>query len=234
MASNNLRNNELITRAGLIPNERELPYSITTTDVESYLQSKVDIVANGDGGSGVNVRVYTTEAGKEFLPFVVILPLDVLDDEGKKSKKNLPSIFDTKGESGVANMKDKYYKVFSPYIYTKEDESAFFSEDWRRARRVNRETSPVLKSLRQPKVTAMENGNVKVVSFMIDPIRIFHDMLSLANDNRSFRICINGWQKIQTGEFRYDVSRIVNKGKGGKKYRDTFADELNRKMRGNR
>ena len=234
MASNNLRNNDLITRAGLTPNERELPYSITTSDVESYLQTKVDVVSNRVGDSGVNVRVYTTEAGKEFLPFVVILPLDVLENEGKKSRKEIPSIFDTKGESGVANMKDTYYQVFSSYIYTKDDESAFFSEDWRRARRVNRETSPVLKSLRTPKVTSMENGNVKVVSFMIDPIRIFHDMLTLANDNRSFRICINGWQKIQTGEYRYDVSRVVNKGKGQKKYRDTLADELNRKMRGNR
>ena len=231
MASRN--NFELETRAGLTPNERELPYSITTSDVESYLQKKVSVVTNRDGGGDVNVRVYTTEAGKAFLPFVVILPLDVLENNGKKIKKDMPTIFNTREESGVASMKSSFYKLFAPYVYTKDDESAFFSDDWRRARHVNRETSPVLKSLRTPKVTSMENGNIQVVSFMIDPLRVFHDMLQM-EDGRTFRVDIQGWQKIQTGEYRYDVTRCVNKGKGGKKYRDTLADELNRKMRGNR
>ena len=235
MASKNYQtNNELITRAGLAPNERELPYSITTSDVESYLQGKIDIVANRDGGSGVNVRVYTTEPSKTFLPFVVLLPLDVLESEGKKNKNQVPSIFNTSDDTGSANLKKPYYDVFSPYIYNKRDEGAFFADDWRRRCNISRETSPVLKSLRTPKVSSMENGNIRVVSFMIDPLRVFHDMLTIQNDNRSFKVAITGTQKIQTGEYRYDISRIVTKGKGGKKYRDTLANELNRKMRGNR
>lgn len=228
---------ELQTRAGLTPNERELPYSITTSDVEQYLQRKVNLVMNRDANDGetkdISVRVYTTEAGKSFLPFVVILPLDALENTGKKSQKSVPAIFDTRSTESSAKMKKSLYTLFSTYCYTKDDEQAFFSDDWRRARRVNRETSPVLKSLRTPKVTSMENGNVQVVSFMIDPLRVFFDMLTMSDDPRSFRVDINGWQKIQTGEYRYDVTRVVNKGKHGKKYRDTLADELNRKMRGN-
>ena len=235
-------NNELRTRAGITPNEAELPFSITTRQVEDYLQRKVDIVMNRGANNGetrepIEVRVYTTEAGKSFLPFVIVLPIDALEDTGKKNKNNkkkMAAIFDTKSSEGTGNMKPALYELFRSYTYTKEDESAFFSEDWRRARRVNRETSPVLKGLRTPKVTTMNDGNLQVVSFMIDPLRVFHDMLKMEGDNRSFKVEVQGWQKIQTGEYRYDVLRAVTKGKRGKKYRDTFADELNRKMRGNR
>ena len=237
MASNN--QNELVTRAGLNPNETELPYSITTTMVEKYLQNKIDVVMNRSANNGgqsekIELRLYTTEAGKAFLPFVVVLPMEALEDRKKKNKKPMPSIFDTKDTDGSANLKPELYKLLSAYTYNKEDETAFFSDDWRRARRVNRETSPVLKNLRTPKVTSMENGKLRVVSFMIDPIRVFHDMLIIPTDNRSFRVEVTGWQKIQTGEYRYDLKRVINKGKNGKKYRDTLADELNRKMRGNR
>ena len=233
-------NNDLRTRAGISPNEAELPFSITTRQVEDYLQRKLDVVMNR-GGNGetrepIEVRVYTTEAGKSFLPFVVVLPMDVLEETGKKNKnkKKMAAIFDTKSCEGTSNMRPEYYNLFSSYIYTKDDESAFFSDDWRRARRVNRETSPVLKGLRTPKVTTMNDGALQVVSFMIDPLRVFHDMLKMEGDNRSFKVEVQGWQKIQTGEYRYDVLRAVTKGKRGKKYRDTVADELNRKMRGNR
>lgn len=229
---------ELQTRAGLTPNERELPYSITTSDVEQYLQRKVNLALDRDANDSetkdISVRVYTTEAGKSFLPFVVVLPLEALESGGKKSHKKIPAIFDTKSNDSEARLKQVLYRLFSSYIYTKDDEQAFFSDDWRRSRRVNRETSPVLKSLRIPKVTSVENGNVQIVTFMIDPIRVFHDMLVMPDDQRTFRADITGWQKIQTGEYRYEVTRAIVKGKNGKKYRDTLADELNRKIRGNR
>lgn len=226
------------TRAGINPTETELPFSISTHQVEEYLQKKIDVILNRvsqENGStdkeSIDVRVYTTEAGGNFLPFVIILPMEALEEKAKKQNRNTPSIFNAKDADGTASMKPELYKLFSSYIYTKDDESAFFSEDWRRARRVRRETSPVLKSLRTPKVTNMENGRLQVVSFMIDPLRVFHDMLSMKDDNRSFKVDINGWQKMQTGEYRYDVVRVVTKGGKGKKYKDTLADELNRKMR---
>lgn len=227
------------TRAGIAPNEKELPYSITTHDVEEYLQGKIDVVLNrmasqnGTVKESIDVRVYTTEAGKSFLPFVVILPMDVLEKRPKKSNKKVPSIFDTKGTDGSANMRPELYKLFSAFVFNKDDEQAFFSDDWRRARHVNRETSPVLKGLRTPKVTSMENGRLQVVSFMIDPLRVFHNMLEIEGDTRQFKVDITGWQKMQTGEYRYDVNRVINKGKN-RKYRDTLADELNRKMRAGR
>lgn len=241
---------ELKTRSGLMPNETALPYSITTSKVESYLQSKVDVLLNrmaeerrkrrekrdddDEDLPVVNVKVYTTEAGKSFLPFVVILPTDVLEQKNKNTRKKMASIFDTKNEDGTANMRKEFYELFKSYVYNKSDEEAFFSDVWRRERHVSRETSPVLKSLRTPKITSMDNGKLQVVSFMIDPIRVFHDMLVSEDDRRNFKIEVVNWQKIQTGEYRYDIKRVINKGKNKQKYKDTLAAELNRKMLGRR
>ena len=227
----------LTTRSGLTPNEAQLPFSITTSDVESYLQKKIDTVLNraasGNSASKIDVRVYTTEAGKSFLPFVVILPLEALEDKNQKKQKPMPSIFDTKGTDGTANLKKEIYEVLSAYTFNKQDGEMFKSDSWRRDHHVNREATTVLLGMRTPKVVSMEGGRLKVVELMIDPIRIFHDMLKMPNDNRNFMINVDGWQKIQTGEFRYDVKRALNKNKG-KKYKNTLADELNRKMRGYR
>lgn len=230
---------EIRTRSGVTPNEQALPYSITTSKVESYLQDKIDVVVNRmakeNGGKveDISIRVYTTEAGKAFLPFVVILPMDVLQQRNKQKKK-MASIFDTKSEDGTAAMKTEFYELFKSYVYNKDDEAAFFSDEWRRLRHVSRETSPVLKSLRTPKVNKMDNGHLQVVSFMIDPIRVFHDMLASDDDRRNFKVDVVNWQKIQTGEYRYDLKRVINKGKNKQKYKDTLAAELNRKMLGRR
>lgn len=92
----------------------------------------------------------------------------------------------------------------------------------------------ILKEYRIPKVTTMNNGGVRYVSFMIDPIRIFHDMLTSDDDRRTFKIEIVNWQKMATGSYRYDIKRVINKNKNKQKYKNTLAAELNRKMQGRR
>ena len=111
------QNNNLTTRSGLNPNESKLPYSITTSDVEAYLQKKIDTMLNkvatqtNTQPEKIDVRVYTTEAGKSFLPFVVILPLEVLESGRSKKQKQMPSIFDTKETDGTAKIKKEIYEV---------------------------------------------------------------------------------------------------------------------------
>ena len=231
----------LQTRAGLSPSEKKLPYSITTSQVEAYLQKKVDVLCNRDKSlpQNVDVRVYTTEVGKYFMPFVIVLPTSVLVDRTKQKKNtNIDGFFDVHEQSSrVEEMLKPFKALFGAYTYNKEDTHAFSSNDWRRARGVTRTTSNVLRTMTLPRVSSFrgDGGNkTNVVTFLLDPIRVFHDMLTMQDDSRDFSVDIGRWQKIKTGEYKYFVDRSVRHGKNNRKYNDTFANELNRKMRGQR
>jgi hypothetical protein len=235
MASNEMYK----TRAGIQPSEQELPFSITTADVEQYLQRKLNVVVNGMrqnklyDGDDIEVKVITVEMGSKFIPFTVVLPMDVLKNKDKSRfiRKDEPSIFNPKQSDATVIIHEPIMKMFSSYVFDKADGEAFYSADWRRARGVSTTTSAVLKRNRLPRIQKLNNGTMEKVTFLIDPIRVFHDMLMMDNNNANFRVEIENWQKIRSGEFRYDMKRVINKKKN-KKGGSSFADELNRKMRG--
>lgn len=233
MASNEIYK----TRAGIQPSEKELPFSITTTEVEEYMQRKLNVVVNGmrqNGlykGDDMEVKVVTVEMGSKFVPFTVVLPMNVLRDKKKNRPNDELSIFNPKDSDATVNIHEPIMKMFASYVFDKADGEAFYSADWRRARGVSTTTSAVLKRNRLPRVQKLNNGSMERVTFLIDPIRVFHDMLMMENNNTNFRVEIENWQKIRSGEFRYDMKRVIN-NKKGKKGGNNFAEELNRKMRG--
>lgn len=234
MASNEIYK----TRAGILPSEQELPFSITTTDVKQYMQRKLNAVVNGMrqnglySGEDIEVDVITVEMGSNFIPFTVVLPMSVLRGERKRRSRDELSIFNPKDNDATVGIHEPIMKMFASYTFDKADGEAFFSADWRRARGVSHTTSAVLKNNRLPRVQKFNNGSLERVTFLIDPIRVFHDMLMMENTNTNFMVNICGWQKIRSGEFRYDMKRTLNNKKKGKKGGNTLADELNRKMRG--
>ena len=234
MASNEIYK----TRAGIQPSEKELPFSITTTDVEEYMQRKLNVVVNGmrqNGlwrGDDIEVKVITVEMGSKFVPFTVVLPTNVLKDRKNRQSNDELSIFNPKDNDMTANVYEPIMKMFASYVFDKADGEAFYSADWRRARGVSTTTSAVLKRNRLPRVQKLNNGSMERVTFLIDPIRVFHDMLMMDNNNTNFRIEIENWQKIRSGEFKYDMKRVVNNKKGKGKGNNNWIDDLNRKMKG--
>lgn len=225
---------EFQTRAGIEPSQTSLPFTITTEQVRDYLQKKLDIVVNKGlpEDSKISINVYTTEAGVNFLPFVVILPEEAENRDSAKASNNIPMIFNTKEIEKTVKLKDPIYKLFSSYAYNKKDKEAFFSDDWRRIRRVSRNTSSMLKQLSEPKKVNIRNASC--IALLVDPIRVFHDMLIMQNDNRDFMVEIVKWQKIRSGEYRYDIKRVINSKKGkNNKYKDAFFNEINNRIKGN-
>ena len=231
MASNDIYR----TRAGIQPSEQELPFSITTIDVENYLQRKLNVVVNGMrqngiyNGEDIDLNVVTVEMGSKFIPFTVVLPMSVLKEKKYRPKGEL-SIFNPKDSDATVNIYEPIIKMLSSYSYDAADGKAFFSADWRRARGVSTTTSNILKRNRLPRIQKFNNGSMERVTFLIDPIRVFHDMLVMDGNNTNFRVDIENWQKIKSGEFRYDVKRVTTKKKkhkGGK----GLADEINQRMR---
>lgn len=218
------------TRAGLVPSNKALPFSVTTSEVEEYLQKRVDTLAKNGKIERVNIRVYSTEASNKFIPFVVVLPDTVLKNRSKGSRNEAEYIFSPKTEEKNIDIIDPLYQLFGAYIYNKGDENMFFSDAWKREVNVRNGTAYSLKKLRTPKLTTY--GGTKVVLFMIDPLRIFHDMVVSDDDKRDFRIDITNIKKMETGKFRYDFKReILDSGKN-KKYHKTLIEELNYRMRG--
>lgn len=227
----------LETRAGLYPSKKQLPYAITTSIAEKYLQDKVDVICAKakELPNSVDVKLYTTEPGRNFAPFVIVLPTSVLVEKGKKNRenKNVDAFFDNKTYSDEENLLEPFKKLFGAYTFNKHDVKAFMSNDWRRARGVDRRTSDTLRSMALPRTNSYGSGDkrVTVVTFLIDPLRLFYDMLKMKDDNRDYHVEIERWEKVKDGEFRYYVKRMINRGKKNK-YGDTIARELNRRMRG--
>ena len=226
--------NGIKTRAGIAPSNKALPFSVTTSEVEEYLQKRVDAMVKASQGKvkGCSVKVYSTESGRNFIPFVVVLPTDIITNKTKQTDNDMEYIFNQKNEDTNVILDQAYYKLFSSYTFDKNDEEAFFSDNWRRVMGVYKNTSYTLKKLRTPKVTTF--GNTKVILFMIDPLRVFHDMVVSEDDKRDFLIDINNIKKIETGKFRYDFKREISDSKKGKKYQKTIIEELNYRMKGGR
>lgn len=232
-------------RSGLRPNEKNLPYTITTQNVRDYLQGKFDVIvdkmnqANRDEHQKrIDIKIFTTEAGGAFLPFIIMLPLDVLARSNKNNSDTEPAIFhpEEDEDTDVVSLKNEFFQLLKIYAFSKEDESAFFSDDWRRQRKVSRETSRNLKSLRTPKLNRYGSGGDKVpyVIMLLDPIRIFHDMLIFSDNQTDFTVEIKSWQRLQKGgEYSYDVIRRMF-GKGKKKYSTQYVDEINKMLRQHR
>lgn len=233
---------KFLNRAGLRPDESELPYSITTKKVEEYLQKKLDVVIkkmNERAESNPNfkkidpitINVITTEVGSKFVPFVVIFPMNVLIDKGCKNKGG-NDIFNPKREDNSAQMYPEIKKLFDSISYDNKDRDAFKSVNFRRELGIRREAGIQMLMMSKPKISSFNNGRNKVVTLMVDPIRVFYDMLKSADgkDNRNYHVEITEFSRIRTGEYTYKVKRVLNKK--NQSYSKSFAEELNHKMQG--
>lgn len=220
------------TKSGLKPDDNGVPFSITTQQVEKYLQQRVDVVTKSANIDSVEIKVYTTEPGKYFCPFVVVLPTSVLQNQNQSSEDDEPSIFTPNKSSKRIRLKPEIYHLFKLYIYNEDDEKAFFSNDWKNRTGVRSDASAALKQIRVPSLQKSEG--TEVIMFLLDPLKIFHDMLKYKDDNRQYRITIKTLKKIRTGEFVYGVERSLSNSKGNKKYKDVLINEINKKLRGGR
>lgn len=221
------------TVSGITPNTKKLPYEITTADVEKFLTKKVNgIQAKFEPNSDpIEVSVYSTESSKLFVPFVVLLSMNAAATKNEKKTSGADPFFteDRRTGGNPATLKKYIYELFQLYAYNKDDANAFNSDDWRRARGVSRQTSVALKSLVTPKLFK-RNGETYGIYFVIDPIRVFYDMLRVHGDNRNYTITIGSWQKQDSSNFKYTVWREIRNRKE-KGIGRNIADELNYRMR---
>jgi hypothetical protein len=228
-------------RAKIMPNTKEVPFTITTPQVETYLQDKFAVVAKGMGVEAPEVAVVTLDAGRRFKPFLIAISTNILENyendnsNNKRNERELDMFHPQENSRETVRLKDPYHKLLRLYTYDKEDGHTFDKNLWRNPMGVKPDAVGILKSLRVPSVSRYANGSIERVTALIDPVRVFHDMLTVESDRRNFFIDIKETSEIRTGEWKYEVLRSVHGSKkGGSDSTTEIAIELNRKLRSRR
>lgn len=200
-------------RSGAEASNDEIIYKFTTEDAKSYLQKKFNMIKAAFEKKGVNfpdikLIMYNQELGKNFLPFILILPDTVLESRNRNENYNSIFLPDTKEQS--ARLKKPFFDLLSNYTYNKDDKKAFRSPDWKRRSGVNgRHTSTLLK-YSTPVKESFGSAGTKVLVF-IDPIRIFHDMLVIeGREDQVFDVDIRECKKIENGNYNFKMARVVD------------------------
>lgn len=216
------KNTFMQVRCGIAASDKKLPFTVTTENVQTYLAKQFGRINNALRTKGVKVtdiepNVKTIKIGGALLPFFVLLPEEVLDR--KTFDPNTPSVFRPDDDSDVVYLKPYYYEVIKRFMYSKEDCHAFrTSQDWRRQCKINnRKNLDVLIKYSTPKVETIgsPDGKKSYVVVILDPLRIFHDMLTdVHNPDQRFNVYIEKVQQLDDNSYDFSISReIVSKKK---------------------
>lgn len=231
---------EIITRSGITPNESGLPFTISTADVREYLQAKMDVICDAMAKQGKNlghidIMVYSPETfGRKFIPFTIFLPTDILVGKRKTVNKDEPSIFNPAVEDKAVDIIQPIYNLLKCYTYSSADKEAFERSKFLK-RELNLSHNNLYDIMRYmtPKVVKFPSSKYELVTLLLDPIRVFHDMLIMPDSKKDFSIIIESCQKIRGNEYNYNIIRTVYNGKNKNKNGNNVATEFNNMLRRN-
>lgn len=232
---------------GLAAEQDDMTFVVSTDDVRKFLEERLITVVNQlrnfpEGKpkysfpNDIKLRLYGVSAGKNFIPFIVMLPSALLESEAIQGRRqrddHVLSVYTPNEEDGTQNMVYQVYQFFKTVMYTKEDMKGFNSAQMRQALGATSGTLAIFKKFMHPSVRSFgkDNGKDRQIMFMVDPIRVLHEMFK-DNNNRGeqFRINVKGFKKILDGSYQFTVERKSIKGNTTKQ---DFAKELNKIMRG--
>ena len=252
---------DIRTRGNVKWDENVRVGSVTTQDLESFIQTKFDAIVqmiNDDiDKKGENhpkmqkadiilftVNPYTDGVpgkNKRFFPLLLMMPLSVLKGGRKDRNCNELAIFNPMNADHAIKIKDPFYKLISSFMYSKDDEKAFFSAEWRHTMHIDAAVSAKLKFWRLPKIDKFGKGNLEeFVVVLIDPIRLIHNYnenVDASHDDPSnkFKINITDVNQISSSNFKYSIERVLvkrNKKKNGSSS-DKISYEINQRVRRN-
>lgn len=230
--------NTIATRCNLQESTKKLQYDITTENVKKYLDSKFEFINKGlknknvPNVNDIDVNIRTLKIGKNFLPFIVVLPDDVLDRAS--FDPNTPSVFRPEDDDDAVRLKPYYYHFLANYMYSKEDIGYFGSSSWRRAAgNPPAGNIRVLKKYARPAIETVPESNgqkTTMVLVILDPIKIFHEML-IDNNNpkQRFTTFVTEMQSVGEGSYNFTVSReVIKKNKNDGKQIEDLINALKR------
>lgn len=205
---------------------------LSTKDVQSYIQERVDFIVaalrkNNPKYANLKnfqVQVCGAKASEKFVPLMIILPPDALEDEAT-SHDDVPSIFLERDEEGQLTLIPMLQNLFKLWAYTKEDKKAFENPRYQREMNINRAVAQNIINWSVPRYRQRKDGSEKseLVMFFVDPIKIFHEMVSEETETKEFIVTIDGFKKIRHGEYDFRVTKSYGKKK--KKNKDSSLNQ---------
>lgn len=199
---------------------------LSTKDVQTYIQERVDVIVamlrkeNPKYANLKNfqVQVCGAQASNKFVPLMIILPPEALEDEAT-TNDNVPSIFLERDEEGQLTLIPMLQKLFKLWAYTKDDKKAMETSAYQRAVNINRKTAQDIINWSVPRYRQRKDDGEKseLIMFFVDPIKVFHEMVSEENETKDFTISINDFKKIRHGEYDFRVTKSYGKKKKNKK-----------------
>lgn len=175
----------------------------------------------------VNIILVTTRMSKKFLPFYIFLPTNVLIRSGKKIE-NEASIFSPDNEDKTASLKNEFYHWIRPLLYPRKEIESFFIPTFRNEMDLTLKKCHEIKQNSVPRIQRFNRGETEYVAAILDPIRVFHQMLESTNEKDNFRVMIDSShiEKIRGGNYRYDISRVKCKNKNKKNRNASNGEQL--------
>ena len=216
------------TRAGLVPEQVNPEFSITTSDVEAYFNRELNRITKGT----VNCEVNTVDIGnKMYRPFIVALPTSVVIEPNNKneSKKKGNGVslknLGRQNNSSAVRLTNAIYKFFSAYMFNKKA----LDDSWRHEFGLSRAEADQFKSMCTPRRFFRKNHKQKsdeeVIVIALNPMIVLWDMVGESGDTSSYNIKVSKIKRISTGEYDYTVVRLKNKSR--KDFSQSLANELN-------
>ena len=199
-------------RSGVEASSDEIIYKFTTKMVEENLQKKFAMIKEVCEKEGrkfpyIKVALHSHKLGKNFVPFILVLPESCLEEKNDTNNYNI--IFSSDRDNSAVRFKQPVFDLLKAITYNKNDKKTFDSPVWRRQSGIVRGQDKLLSRLSSPIVEYI--GNSRKVLVLVDPIRIFHNMLvSPEHEKQEFDVDIRRCEEIESGNHIFTVARVVD------------------------
>ena len=159
----------------------------------------------------------------------MFLPESVIEQEKYAPTKG-NSVFNTNPKSHALKINNVIYNVLNPYMYNRVDRESFGTRLMKNTLKMSREKIYRIQEWSTPTVFNTKRNVPTSVVLLIDPIRIFYDMLKYVGNEpaKPFRIVVEDTKKRENGYYKYYIRREEITPKKEKK---DLAVELERRMR---
>lgn len=174
-------------RMGIKPIRTVKQYELSTYDVRDWMQKRLNSFItlgrqeqmSNDGRTDIpdiKVNVLTYAFSKKFAPFIVMLPPEALKKSGKNQRETMAFFLPDESEE-LALIIPRVWDAFRSFVYTKDDRKEFLKMDGqlKHELQMSKDDCAHFTKFVVPKL--LKPGGSKVIVFLIDPIRVFSEMV---------------------------------------------------------